>query len=60
MISFTFTSASLRGSVSAAAALAITALIAWSTDAYIGYLHQHANPSQSTAHVESSRDTLNG
>ena len=51
MISFTFTSASLKGSVSAAAALAITALIAWSTDLYAGY-HRHANAPESTVQFE--------
>jgi len=58
-----FTSSRLRTSVCATAAVTITALIAWSFDTYIGYVHQDSDLSVPTAQVESitfDNDTRNG
>ena len=41
-------SSNLRPSVSARAVVTITALIAWSCSAYIGYLHTNSSPSVQT------------
>jgi len=59
------TSSGLKTSVCAAAAVAVTALIAWSFDAYTGHLEQRANQSVTAAQVDSStaasdRDARNG
>ena len=59
------TSSGLKTSVAAAAAVTLTALIAWSFDAYTGHLQQRANDSVATAQVDSgttasARDTRNG
>jgi hypothetical protein len=42
------TSSNHRPSVSARAAVTVTALIAWSCSAYIGYLHSNSSPSVQT------------
>ena len=60
MIGFTYSSASFRSSVSAAAALAITALMAWSIDAYATYASRQQNPSPSVAQVEAGTQSRNG
>jgi hypothetical protein len=59
------TSSGLKTSVSAAAAVTLTALIAWSFDAYTGHLQQRANDSVTTAQADfgttaSARDTSSG
>jgi len=48
------TSSGLKTSVCAAAAVAVTALIAWSFDAYTGHLEQRANKTVTTAQVLSA------
>ena len=60
-----FTSSGFRATVSAAAALTITALMTWSIHVYAGYLQQTSSPTLSTAQVESGTvrsnlDTQNG
>ena len=60
-----FTSSGFRSTVSAAAALTITAMIAWSIYSYAEYLEQISSPSLSTAQIESGTvtsdlDTRNG
>ena len=47
-----FGSSDFRPSVSARAAVTITALIAWSCSAYIGYLHTNSSPSVHTQQTE--------
>ncbi len=47
-------SSSLKTSVCAAAAVALTALIAWSFESYTGYLQQRANQPIATAQADSS------
>jgi hypothetical protein len=61
MIGFTYSSSSFRSSVSAAAALAITAMIAWGIHAYAGYASRNPNPSTSVAQIEAgTRDARVG
>jgi hypothetical protein len=60
-----FTSSGFRSTVSAVAALTITALMTWSIHVYAGYLQQISSPSLSTAQIESGTvtsdlDTQNG
>jgi len=59
------TSSGLKTSVCAAAAVALTALIAWSFESYAGYLQQRANQPTTTAQVDTGtsvpdRDARNG
>ncbi|HZF27291.1 MAG TPA: hypothetical protein VEZ88_13600 [Steroidobacteraceae bacterium] len=54
-----FTKSGFRSTVSAAAAVTITAMIAWSMYSYAGYLERNSGPSLSTAQIESSTETLN-
>jgi hypothetical protein len=51
------TSSNLRPSVSARAVVTVTALIAWSFSAYIGYLHTSSSPSVQTEQSKFSTTT---
>jgi hypothetical protein len=60
-----FPSSGLKTSVCAAAAVTLTALIAWSFESYTGHLQQRADQSVNTAQVDSgspdfARDARNG
>jgi hypothetical protein len=52
-----FTSPGFRSTVSAAAALTMTAMIALSIYSYAEYLERNSNPSLSTAQIESGTAT---
>jgi hypothetical protein len=65
MSGYSYSTSGIKTSAYATAALMITALMAWSVDAYVGHLHGSGSPSSYLAQVDpgtpvSDRDTANG